>query len=512
MSHLKRGILAAALTTAIAGVLITPPMAYAQDIKVGIYFTEVLVGADSAGATERVVLLPTGPVVLNNFRLTIDFAELAGKVKLMVNRSECATAGTTLTCTEHFPLNLSGPLSILPEILFKPEPGVPAGTTGEIKITISAQDLAPVSIKSKVTVGEGVDLASDQELNLDAAPGGSVSPALEISNIGETTAHGTVAVFFGDFAFTAVKSYSNCSFRDGQFTFCIFDEDLLPGKTYRLRESLPLKLRGDTFAPGNEWLEIQWLTPAEFEILKKDFAVWNPDWFGTPGTGSKLELVEKESSEMARQGQVDVDPSDNWAIVYVTVTGNNPADLAAIGGSGSGAVGTIVSLSLGLKNLGPGTLDSSRSGEFTSQVNIELPPGASLTAMPDGCLPLKADNQPDWQNPNDITARRIACWPQDSVFVAGTQVTFSVKLKIDQVISSATGKVKVVTPFCENDCEPNYNPSNNIADVVLNAPAPSLPVTGAQAGLFAGIGSLLLVAGAALFVLTRRRRISLREG
>ncbi len=40
----------------------------------------------------------------------------------------------------------------------------------------------------------------------------------------------------------------------------------------------------------------------------------------------------------------------------------------------------------------------------------------------------------------------------------------------------------------------------------------SLPVTGAQAGLFAGVGALLIGGGAALYIVTRRRRSAASEG
>ncbi|NJC81647.1 hypothetical protein HC030_03585 [Planosporangium mesophilum] len=40
------------------------------------------------------------------------------------------------------------------------------------------------------------------------------------------------------------------------------------------------------------------------------------------------------------------------------------------------------------------------------------------------------------------------------------------------------------------------------------APAPALPVTGAQAGLYAGGAAVLVAAGAGLFVVARRRRVT----
>jgi LPXTG-motif cell wall-anchored protein len=56
---------------------------------------------------------------------------------------------------------------------------------------------------------------------------------------------------------------------------------------------------------------------------------------------------------------------------------------------------------------------------------------------------------------------------------------------------------------------PWYLPSST--PPVRPAPAPGLPITGAQVGLIAGAGGALLVAGALLLVLGRRRR-SATEG
>ncbi|WP_117212679.1 hypothetical protein [Allorhizocola rhizosphaerae] len=398
------------------------------------------------------------------------------------------------------------PNGVMPDIRFKPVPGAPAGTSGEVKVTVSAKDVSPASTTFAVTIGEGVDLAAGPPVELSSTPGADLAPPLQVGNVGDTTAHGAVAVFYGDYAFAVSKQHSNCTYSEGRLTSCTFTEDLLADKTYVTKEPLPLKLRPDTEAPGSEWLEIAWVTPAEFEILKKEIARSNPGWFGTPGTGSRLELVEKASID--RAGQVDLDPTNNWTQITVQVTGDNPADLAAIGGSASGAAGTVVPLDLGLKNLGPATIDHGRSGEPTSQVNIQLPPGSSLTEMPEGCVALGGNGQPDHSNPGNLAARGIACWPAGYLFIAGTQATFPVKLRIDEATANATGKVMVVTPYCEDNCDPNYNESNNNADIALNASV-SLPVTGVQVGLLVGTGTLLLVAGIALFVLARRRRFNL---
>jgi len=88
----------------------------------------------------------------------------------------------------------------------------------------------------------------------------------------------------------------------------------------------------------------------------------------------------------------------------------------------------------------------------------------------------------------------------------GTDWTIPVKLRIDQVITGATGTVTVVTKECA--CRPDTNPANNAANVVLNA---ALPTTGVQTGLLAGTGVLLALSGVAAFLLGRRRRFRVTD-
>lgn len=320
--------------------------------------------------------------------------------------------------------------------------------------------------------------------------------------------HGAMRSIMLSQPYASTRQHRNCSYADGQVKFCVFDEQLLSGKSYVTSEALPLALRSDTRAPGLKWFDFQWMTLAEFDVHKKWVEHQNPDWWGEPGSGDRLRLVAKPSGT-AQDDQADVDRSNNWTAIDVTVTGNNPFDLAAIGGAADGQAGEIVTLDLGLKNLGPATIDQGRSGEATGKAVIELPPGASLSEMPAGCVALKADGTYDFENPRNLAARTIACFPQDYLFRAGTQETFTVKLRVDQAIADATGKVRLLSPYCDTGCEPpDHNQANDIADIVLNGTTGGgLPVTGVQVGLVVGAGGSLVAVGIAAFAFGRRRRI-----
>ena len=68
------------------------------------------------------------------------------------------------------------------------------------------------------------------------------------------------------------------------------------------------------------------------------------------------------------------------------------------------------------------------------------------------------------------------------------------------IVADTNTVVDVIAP----PSVPWYLPSSS--PPVRPAPAPGLPITGAQAGLIAGTGAALLAAGALLMVLARRRR------
>jgi hypothetical protein len=88
-------------------------------------------------------------------------------------------------------------------------------------------------------------------------------------------------------------------------------------------------MRPDTMAPGNEFLEISWVTRAEFAQLRKRLAdLGRPDFFGPPGTADKLRLVAKPTPLTSAQ-QADINNTNDDVFIEVAIEGDNDADLAA---------------------------------------------------------------------------------------------------------------------------------------------------------------------------------------
>lgn len=506
MSLIPRGFAAVALAAAIIAVPV--PASSAAAAQLTVFLPNVFLGEDSAGKFVRVNVGATEPLTASNLKVQLDFSKLSGiaTVTQRFNHSECSLTSTTLTCV--YPeTSVNDPGSLpLPELLVKPLPGVGAGDAGKWTVMVSADGLATVDAEATVGVAEAVDLAAQPDVHLTSTPGGVFPQTLEVDNVGDQAAAGAVALFFGDYAFITTKQYSNCTFLDGGLRSCTFDEELAAGAGYRTSEAVPFKLRQDTLAPGSETLEIEWMTKDDFDLFKQDLASRGlPDFFGQPGTGGKLNL-EQTLDLAAAPPQTEIDPTDNFMHFDVVVEGDNGADIAAIGGAASGAAAQVVTINLGAKNLGPATRDDGRVLGFVT-VDITLPPGSSLAEMPKDCVAMTSIGEQGQLDPDrgNLAARFVRCDNPEPFLPAGAEVTFPVKLRIDQATPSATGSVTVLTSGCDG-CRTDKNPGNDTASVVLNGP--SLPKTGVQTGLIAGIGALLAFAGIAFLVLGRRRRPS----
>ena len=506
MSLTARGFAAITLVAAFTGTLAPPASAgQAAAPQVEVFLPDVLIAAGSVGTEVNALAGASEFVELENLVLKVDFSDLDGVAKVGVDPVFCDVAGSVASC-DLGDVILDPVAALEPVFEVVPAVGAAAGASGKWKATISADGLDPTSMESTVTVAEGVDLGVPQDtVEVTGTSGNTLPLSFEVNNVGEKAADGAVVLVFGDYPVSGAKQYSNCTFLNGALTSCTFDEQLEVGAGYTTNE-VPLKLRSDTFAPSTTSGELVWLTKAEFELFKK---IFEPDFLGSPGTGEKLSLVENASlNKRSAPPQTDIDGTNNGVTLDITVEGENGVDLAAVGGSASGAVTQVVTLNLGLHNVGPATIDFIRSDEPAGFFDLALPPGSSLAEMPARCIAMKQigdvpDRDPDEGN---LLARFIRCSNESRLFVVGTDWTIPVKLRIDQVITGATGTVTVVTKECA--CRPDTNPANNAANVVLNA---ALPTTGVQTGLLAGTGVLLALSGVAAFLLGRRRRFRVTD-
>jgi len=397
-------------------------------------------------------------VVLQKPRLTYTLTGLEG-VTLSTGDGvgQCENAGPTqLLCSDEFEFSTGpdGMTGWFTALLTAGETAV-AGASGTVTATFEAEGAEPVTQQAAVRVVGAVDLAGGPAVSLSRQPGAAFDVPLVVRNAGRTVAQGAAVIFNRDYSFEGTAQFSNCRYRDGEVTACVFDQELQPGAT--LRGVMPYKLRTDTYAPGSDSGELQWLTPAELEdhetLLQK-----SGQTLGVPGTGEALTLQGAAAAKQSQAGageirQADTNPDNNWATVNVRVTGVNGADLVAIGAELTGAAGDVVTAEVGVRNAGPATIDFNRSGEPISHVAVTIPAGATVIEAPEACSPDRSG--------------RYLCFGGSFLPVGGAE-TYEFKLRITTVVPDARGPVVVNGPCQCSQFTQDTNPSNNTAAIVLN--------------------------------------------
>jgi len=502
------GLGAIGLTGAMLATTTAPASADPSGPELDVYFNNTLVAAGGNGTVDAAILYASEPTVLHEATVTYDATGLAGVAEIAEEDGGvpyCTTPSTNvLVCQVPYELEveewgLHGPF----DIVITPMAGAVSGDEGTLKVSFGAAGFETVTHDATVRVGEGVDLAAGATAKVTTAPGEAFTSRLAVRNVGTTTAKGTTAVFFNDYAIRAGKKFSNCTYVGDELRSCRFDTDLEPGGAYTA--ALPYRLGADAAAPGGAYGEMGWMTPAEFENFRTYLDSRGVS-IGQPGTDGELTL----SSTMGTLAQVDTDPTNNWSYLEVTVTGENGADLAAIGDTVSGEAGDTVTATVGFQNNGPATIDATRSGSSITRLDLTVPAGTTAVEVPADCVPMNGD-EVDWEHPGKTGAAAYRCYA-GSFVAAGEKQTVDFALRIDKVINNATGTVRINAKCQCEGWDKDLDPANDLAKLMVNptddgGEGGMLPVTGSSAGIIAGAGALLLTAGGVSFVIARRRRM-----
>ncbi|MFC8618310.1 LPXTG cell wall anchor domain-containing protein [Micromonospora purpureochromogenes] len=451
-----------------------------------------------------------GEEELKSATLDLDLSEVndVATIELATSDWECVPSGETLHCEAE--AEEWGVPSL--DYYLTAKSDAKPGQKAELGIKATGGGKT-ASSSVTVTIAEGVDLQSDPEAKVDGDPGATVGlPGEVVRNSGDNTAHGAVLRLQTDYLSPYVGNFSNCKELEHLAIICTFDTDLEPGKSYQLSEKLPVKL--DKGARTGSELEnyVDWLTKDDWAQIIDDPGFPLPP--GTPGTGGKLSLVELPAARQAAVPQTDVDQTNNFTVVDIKVGGNNPADLAAVGGTATGKVGDKVTVTAGWTNLGPATVDAWRLTEPI--VTVEIPQGTEAIKVSEECAPYDKDSEEPW-NPWDHAgepgADLYGCISAGDP-EPGVGGSYPFTLRIDKLTGPTSGKV-----ITHLDGDPKAD--NNEAAVVIKpgngnpgsgdggnggGDGGTLPITGENTGLIAGIGGLLLAAGVGGYVVARRRR------
>ncbi|WP_328464396.1 hypothetical protein OHA21_40660 [Actinoplanes sp. NBC_00393] len=377
----------------------------------------------------------------------------------------------------------------------KPSGAAPAKVLN-LSTTVDGVESDAVSITVVRTDKGGADLEMGDIKDLKLGLGGSADVPVVIANTGnEPVEHLGVMVIpvFG--GIRADLNYRNCV-TDAEFggLLCVFDEPLAGGGTFTLPEKTPLRVSvpKDTGGPFDYpvFVAAVGLTDkyvAEFATLTK----------GTKGAELKLETLAKASAEEEPEAVEDLNPDDNITDFSVSVP-KTSADSAAVGGTFRGAIGDTSTVKVGVRNLGPTATVPPMADEIP-YVHVRLPRGVELTDLDERCL---AGTSPD-----DVSfaegGRDFICLDFQGLGKGRTSL-FSFTVEITEG-EHDSGRVTV-----DGGVQDSKSGNDKAAlDVELTGGGSGggLPITGAPAGLVAGGGAALLIAGFLAYRMARRRRI-----
>ncbi|MER7440088.1 LPXTG cell wall anchor domain-containing protein [Micromonospora avicenniae] len=478
--------------------------------EVALYFPDTTVALGDQGKAVGARLFTRVTSQFHDATVRYDYRSLAGKVKLEADDCETPEQGVLL-CSEPSPVYVDQTEGgFLTKVNISATADAKAGDAGDLKITFRVGNLEKATYTSRIQVGEGVDLAAGPDAEFDVKPGDSFEAPLTVVNVGKTTVDGVVAYFDNDYAIRAVDRFSNCLYADERLVACEFDEKIPAGEARSV--TLNYQLGKDTYAPGSQYGNAHFMTPADFEDLIKQLARTGAK-AAKHGTGPKLGLTEA-SAKVARSVQTDTDRGNDFWNMSINVGGRNGADLEAIGAELTAEVGAEITARVGFRNNGPATLDRHRSNSEVTFVDVTLPAGTKAVEVPQNCAPFKGDGtkQTDGGKPG---APAYRCFP-GTFAKAGEELTSDLRLRIEEIVPGASGTVKINAPCeCQGGFKDDLKPANDTAKILLTATGGqgggdgdggSLPITGESTALIAGIGALLLTAGVGGYVLARRRK------
>lgn len=376
-----------------------------------------------------------------------------------------------------------------------PVKGSKAGDTGVVRYTVRAPGVPDVTGRTTVTLGKPTLAVEQRPDRTTVAPGGTVGVRLVIRNTGAVPARGVALRMNARDGFSFDSTHRNCRYQ-GASAWCRLPAAtvvIAPGEAYALAVPERVRVTADAMYPrvgySADALAEDYTPPPEWAALYK------------PGSGPDLRLVP-------------VTPSARPAGDELRVAVTTHADLAAVGATVKGPVGSRQSMRIGFRTRGPG---SPRTTPVT--VGFTVPAGTSVVESPyeperdeevldQRCRALRDDGTPITESASERQpgARRYACTAPGGK--AGQLTLFPFTLRIDRDIADRGGQVTVRGA---DEKRPTHDdrPANDTAGVAVRIwPGPGWATSSFYSVAGVGCGLLLLVSG---IVLLRRRRALRRK-
>ena len=507
---LRKGALISAAAVLVGAVALAgAPAAYADEApSISANFNDATLGVDPAPGKAVPLYISAQGVV--HPKVTIDTSGLRG-VATVDTPKGCTASAATITCALPLPGQPLEGLAL--PVVFHPVHGGKAGAKGTVSVTSSADNAQSVSSSATITLADGVDLAMLSHAGTQQHKvGDSFSIPVSVANVGSKAAVGTM-LFLGFDHGLIPDSYRNCTYKDVNSFHtltCTFPDTLAPGDEVVLKDDTGKDFHATVArdAEKDESVDIEANAIDDGSTMAAKVKAQ-----GKPGTGKALTLTKVNKRAAAARMATDIDSNDNHDSADIEVT-NSHFDAAAVGTTVTGAAGVVVKVPVGVKNNGPAALNGEHAQEPPLWFVFTVPTDTTAVGAPDSCAPVIDDGATT--GPWGASGGTYYLCVVPTLFMgAGDTATVTFSLKINKVTTGAKGTVSLNDKFADPPIFADDNAADNTADVTVNAAGSgsggrgsgdsTLPVTGTATGLIAAGGVLVVILGAVLVLLGRRR-------
>ncbi len=161
-------------------------------------------------------------------------------------------------------------------------------------------------------------------------------------------------------------------------------------------------------------------------------------------------------------------PGEGFGDSYrrLTLTADNTADLVAIGDDTEALAGDKQSVTVSLRNDGPGWIQNQESDDQTALM-VHIPAGTVASEVPKECAPFGIDGP---SGPGGTPGRSTyVCWPADHTIEVDETLSFTFMLDIKDDARTTTSEVKATSVY---DIHPAFdkNPANDKAQIHIAIP------------------------------------------
>ncbi|MFE5920938.1 LPXTG cell wall anchor domain-containing protein [Streptomyces sp. NPDC056468] len=169
----------------------------------------------------------------------------------------------------------------------------------------------------------------------------------------------------------------------------------------------------------------------------------------------------------------------------LALTADSTADLVAVGEDTEALAGGEQSITVQLRNDGPGWIQNQESDDQPALM-VRIPKDTVATEVPKDCAPFGIDGP---SGPAGTPGKSTyVCWPADHTIEVGESLSFTFTLKIDKDARTTTGEVKATSVY---DIHPAFdkNPANDKAKIRVAIPTDYEPGPTTSGGSSTGGGS-----------------------